>query len=169
MYRVLLPIDEDEKRAHAQARAVSNLPTASDSVEVVLLHVFDDEKTAETTTPTEIASARHAMEVLEDARVGTTTESAAGDPAKAIMRTAERVGADAIILGGRKRSTVGSLLFGSVSQTVTLDADRPVMVTGDSVRDPPTHVCTTCGERYYTDNEISKCNNCGGVKVEQAS
>jgi|AntRauTorcE11898_2_1112593.scaffolds.fasta_scaffold36935_2 hypothetical protein len=33
----------------------------------------------------------------------------------------------------------------------------------------PSHVCTSCGEEYYTDPgmEIASCRECGGIKVEQ--
>jgi len=51
-----------------------------------------------------------------------------GDPAEAIQSVARDRDVDAIVLGMRKRSPVGKALFGSVSQTVLLNTDRPVIV-----------------------------------------
>lgn len=33
---------------------------------------------------------------------------------------------------------------------------------------PPSHICKSCGEEYYTnpETEIEKCRQCGGIKVE---
>jgi nucleotide-binding universal stress UspA family protein len=50
------------------------------------------------------------------------------DPDDAIVRTAQRRGADLIVIGLRHRSAVGTLLFGSYAQKVVLHADCPVLV-----------------------------------------
>jgi nucleotide-binding universal stress UspA family protein len=68
--------------------------------------------------------------VLDDAGVAVDRLSRFGDPATEILAAAEDVGADCIVLGGRKRSPGESLVFGSVSQAVLLESDRPVMITG---------------------------------------
>jgi len=41
---------------------------------------------------------------------------------------AEEINADSILLGVRKRSPVGKAIFGSVSQQVIIDTDRPVII-----------------------------------------
>jgi len=50
------------------------------------------------------------------------------DPDDAIVRTAQRRGAELIVIGLRHRSAVGTLLFGSNAQNVVLHADCPVLV-----------------------------------------
>jgi nucleotide-binding universal stress UspA family protein len=50
------------------------------------------------------------------------------DPDDAIVRTAQRRGADLIVIGLRSRNPVGKLLFGSVAQSVILHADCAVLV-----------------------------------------
>jgi nucleotide-binding universal stress UspA family protein len=50
------------------------------------------------------------------------------DPDDAIVRTAQRRGAELIVIGLRSRNPVGKLLFGSVAQSVILHADCPVLV-----------------------------------------
>lgn len=146
---------------------VTQLP-GTDHVDVVLLHVFDDRSTAETTLPTQIPAGRAALILLEAKGIPTDFQSEHGDPVEAILRVCNYVGADLIVMGGRKRSPLGSALFGSVSQQVTLEADRPVVVTGSEIDDRmPSHRCRSCGEEYFSDPavEISECRECGGSKV----
>lgn len=134
MYHVLVPIDADEDRAVAQARAVQNLPGSQGDLKVTLLHILEDAEGPTSTTPDQVPSGRAAIETFREAGLSVDQMARGGDPAEEIVQIAREVGADAIVLGGRKRSPLGSLLFGSVTQAVILDADRPVMVTGDTVR-----------------------------------
>jgi nucleotide-binding universal stress UspA family protein len=48
-------------------------------------------------------------------------------PAEEILRVAEEVGADLIVIGLRRRSLVGKLFLGSTSQQIIIDADCPVV------------------------------------------
>ena len=50
-----------------------------------------------------------------------------GEAAPAILELADEVDADAVLLGVRKRSPVGKVLFGSVTQAVILSSDRPTI------------------------------------------
>lgn len=169
MYSVLLPVDTAESRASAQAATVIDLPNAAERVEATLLHVFDDADRAEETSPLQTRAGKLAHDQLQDAGVSVEAMARHGDPAAEILAAAEEVDADMILMGGRKRSPLGSVLFGSVSQEVTLDATRPVVVTGDrQQQEIPSHRCQSCGEEYYTDHDldIPSCRNCGGTKVE---
>lgn len=130
MYKVLLPLDASETRATAQVEAVTSLPGASESVEVTLLHVFGDREAAETTSVGQLPAGSRAQDSLRADRIAVDTMSRHGNPAEQILEAADEVDADVIVLGGRKRSPLGSFLFGSVSQAVTLDATRPVLITG---------------------------------------
>lgn len=143
MYRVLLPLDISEARTAAQVDAVSSLPSEPESVEVTLLHVFDDRETAETTSVRQLPAGSMAEERLRSSRIAVDTMTRHGDPATQIIEAAEEVEADMIVLGGRKRSPLGSLLFGSVSQAVTLDSTRPVLVTGEAKEAETSDAATT--------------------------
>lgn len=46
----------------------------------------------------------------------------------ALVRLADEVGAELLVIGARRRSAVGKALFGSVAQTVVLEAKMPVLV-----------------------------------------
>jgi len=47
--------------------------------------------------------------------------------AEEILRVAEEVSADMIVIGLRRRSLVGKLFLGSTSQQIIIDADCPVV------------------------------------------
>ena len=169
MYTVLLPVDRAESRVAAQVETVIGLPDAPEQVEVVLLHVFDEGDRVEEASPVQLRPGENAYERLQDVGVAVEPMAKFGDPATEILAAAGEVDADMILLGGRKRSPLGSVLFGSVSQEVTLDAARPVVVTGNrQEQDLPSHRCKSCGEEFYTDQDldIPSCRNCGGTKVE---
>jgi len=167
MYRVLLPVDDDIDRAVTQARSVTRLPGRDTDVEVHLLHVYSGSESATDSPPAGMDSGQRATEILEEAGVTVKEETRRGDPAEEIVDAAQRSNADQIVLGGRKRSPLGSMLFGSVSQAVVMEANRPVTITGDEGMQEPSHVCESCGERYFAEgSEIRTCRNCGGSKVE---
>lgn len=130
MYTILMPVDSSESRGTAQAEAVKALPNATAEVAVTVLYVFDDPDRSETTAPRQISGGGAATSRLEDAGITVEQLSRVGDPATEILAAADEIGADHLVLGGRKRSPLGSLLFGSVTQSILLDADRPVTITG---------------------------------------
>jgi nucleotide-binding universal stress UspA family protein len=51
-----------------------------------------------------------------------------GDPPKVILDTAKKFNANIIVIGSRGLSQIKELLLGSVSHSVTKDADIPVLV-----------------------------------------
>lgn len=138
MYRVLVAVDSNEERAEAVARAVADLPGDPGSVEVVLLNVFEDFQgtdegrqisTDDIYDPEEFPeSVDAASEILADAGRDPERRREHGDPAERITEAADEVDADLIALSGRKRSPAGKVLFGSVTQSVLLSAERPVLV-----------------------------------------
>lgn len=65
---------------------------------------------------------------LDDERGGAISfEARVGNPATEIEKVADDVDARYIVVGGRKRSPTGKAIFGSVSQSVILNSDRPVV------------------------------------------
>lgn len=49
------------------------------------------------------------------------------DPAEDLIKVADEVGADLIVIGLRRRSPVGKLILGSNAQRILLDAPCPVL------------------------------------------
>lgn len=87
----------------------------------------------ETGQTIEIQAIREMAEKIADdiARDTIATDYAAiglvGDPAEEIVRYATRENASYIVIGGRRRSKVGKALFGSVTQSILLSAESPVL------------------------------------------
>ncbi|ARS90719.1 universal stress protein [Natrarchaeobaculum aegyptiacum] len=136
MYRVLAPVDTNEDRALAQADYITSLPNASEDVEAYLLFVFTEDSEdlpkefEQFKSASRISSVRRASERLEEAGVDVHVLEDSGDTESDIIDEAEEYDVDSIVLGGRKRSPVGKAVFGSVTQSVILSSDRPVVVTG---------------------------------------
>lgn len=134
MYRVLLPVDEDVERGLTQARTVANLPHANESVEALVLHVFQDDDRmdpgSDDRSPPDVESVREARSFLDEQGVDTEVLADRNDPIEAILDQAADHDVDAIVIGGRKRSPAGKVLFGSVSHSVLMNTDTPVILTG---------------------------------------
>jgi nucleotide-binding universal stress UspA family protein len=139
MYRVLMPVDENEARAKQAARDVASLPRDPDDIDVVALNVeqpysvgdgggrvsaeefFDESDYPE--------SMDAAVELLEERGISVERQRVYGDASEEILTAAAEIDADLITMSGRKRSPSGKVLFGSVTQSVLLDAEQPVMVS----------------------------------------
>ncbi|MFD1600459.1 universal stress protein [Halobellus rarus] len=126
MTTILLAIDTDVERATAQIESLLELPLVREDTKVVLFHVFrgDDERA----NARDLNSVREVLERLEASGFDIGVEQASGDAVRKILDEAERLDADVVSLGGRKRSPTGKALFGSVSQDVVLKSDRTVLL-----------------------------------------
>lgn len=125
MYRVLVAIDRNGDRAVAQARAIADLPGSGDDLTAHLCHVFSDNP--EGATVNQVSAVRRAREALDEEGIDVAHYEASGDPGAEIIAAADAVGADAICVSGRKRRPTGKAVFGSVTQTVILSSELPVI------------------------------------------
>jgi nucleotide-binding universal stress UspA family protein len=129
MYHVVIGVDDNEDRAISCARAAASLPGDASEKRVTIIHSFTDNPSG--ASATQLGSVREATELLEEHGIEVRVTESSGDPADQILDAAENEDADLIVISGRKRSPTGKALFGSVTQSVILNAERPVMVAGD--------------------------------------
>ncbi|WP_254765790.1 universal stress protein [Salinilacihabitans rarus] len=72
------------------------------------------------------ATIRDIRAVLEEHGVDYEVRGAVGDHGTTIVDLAESVGAERVVVGGRRRSPTGKAVFGSTAQEVLLSAPCPV-------------------------------------------
>ncbi|ARS90113.1 universal stress protein [Natrarchaeobaculum aegyptiacum] len=70
-----------------------------------------------------------AAEAAADLTVPTEAVGLVGDPADAILEYADEHDARYVVVAGRRRSPTGKAVFGSVTQSVLLNADCPVVTS----------------------------------------
>jgi len=137
MYSVLLPVHTNVERALSQANYVATLADEGLDLHAYVLFVFTGKERSPDTpeemkrfdSPMRIDAVKRTTEVLDDAGVEYTIQEDSGEVAADILEDAEALDVDDVVLGGRKRSPAGKILFGSVTQEVLLNTDRPVTVT----------------------------------------
>jgi nucleotide-binding universal stress UspA family protein len=143
MFRVLVPVDEDDDRANQQVETVLSLPGETAELSATIVHIVEEIDTAADEAGTGVIeelneslpelqgtpeSINNVRSRLEAAGIDVTVASMVGNAAEGILHAAREGNIDAIVLGSRKRSPVGKAVFGSVSQQVILESDRPVIV-----------------------------------------
>ncbi|AXG06715.1 universal stress protein [Haloplanus rubicundus] len=130
MYHVVIGVDDNEERAMACARAVADLPGDASEKRVTVIHSFTDNPSG--ASASQLASVRDVTDFLEERGIEIEVTESSGDPADQLLEVAQEEDADLIVVAGRKRSPTGKALFGSVTQSVILNAERPVMVAGEA-------------------------------------
>jgi nucleotide-binding universal stress UspA family protein len=128
MYNVVMAIDASEERAKAQADKISKLPLKKDAIKITIVHVFSDNPRGESTS--QVSSVRHTADQLQNEGYEVEIRGSGGDPSTEILDIAEEIDADLVSVAGRKRSPSGKAIFGSVSQSILLQTDRPVIISG---------------------------------------
>ena len=130
------PRDYDHVERLAEETVDIAGPTGAD---VVLAHAlpqdgYEEAKRSldfEDATPDEVAgrneTVRDLVAVLEGSDIDYTIRGAVGDPGDRMVELAESCAADIVVVGGRERSPAGKALFGSVAQSIMLDAPCPTL------------------------------------------
>jgi len=82
-----------------------------------------------------VAEARRTLEDL--AQAGEVCTVVVGEPAEALLRAAERFGADVLVMGTHGRYGLNRWFGGSVAETVVRHADLPVLVVREAGVEKP--------------------------------
>lgn len=128
MYHVVVAIAPDDGDVDAKVAAVADLPGASEGVRVTLVHVAPPG-----TDVTAVPAVAEALETFHERGVAAEAVRADGRPTEALLRVARQREADCICVAGRERSPAGKRQLHPGAQQVLLNADCPVLVTGETV------------------------------------
>jgi nucleotide-binding universal stress UspA family protein len=128
-YEIIVGVDSNEARGRAVAEEIVEMPLDWTQVRVTLLHAFEKRPDRDVTAR-RVVSVRRAGQVLEELGIETDYVDSESEPARSILETATDRDADLIVVAGRKRTPAGKALFGSVTQSIILDSDVPVLVCG---------------------------------------
>ena len=137
---IVAGVDRSE-RAQVVIERAQELADAYD-IQVHIVHVGDRtgataaQEGGEFQAELEAAQERAAQVAIESAeQVGDLEEyrtvGLVGDPAQELVAYAADQDAEFIVVSGRKRTPVGKALFGSVTQSILLNADRPIVAVPD--------------------------------------
>jgi nucleotide-binding universal stress UspA family protein len=135
---VILAAVSESEQSREIALEADALAAAFDD-EVHLIHVTDESEYTRTVERqsesrqegsgdvAEAAAAEAVEDFLDELDAETKVVSRIGTPGKKIVEYAGEVDARYLVIGGRSRSPVGKALFGSVTQSVLLNTERPVV------------------------------------------
>lgn len=126
---IVIAVDDDDD-THLVVEGVELADAFDDELHVV--HVQDREEVEETAfeggEESVVQKAEHlASDIAADATGEYIPVGRIGRPAGEIAEYVESVDARYLVVGGRKRSPIGKALFGSVTQSVLLNVDAPVV------------------------------------------
>lgn len=137
--------EEDTDRLEALASTVVDLAGPADAT-AELLRVFEDDEFegimgrldnefASDATPADVAGhlspIREIGDRLTAAGIECNVDGAIGDYGPLIVREAESLDSDLVVVGGQKQSPAGKAMFGSTAQHVLLNAHCPVVFVKD--------------------------------------
>ena len=126
LHRVLAAVDfsEPARAAFDQALALSRMHDA----ELLVVHAVPTDRTFNWHARERIALVESLRDEMHTAGVRGKVSVQQGDPAGVILLHATARQADLIVLGTTERSSLDRLRFGSVAETVVLEATQPVLV-----------------------------------------
>lgn len=145
MYRVLVPVDDNDERAEKQIDTIESLPSVDEEIEAHVVYVYEEiempgesggfasayldelnESLDELRDPPETVG--KVADAMEARGIDAEVHELVGDPAEAILTASRELEADMMLMGVRDRSPIGKVVFGSVSQKVILGSEVPVLV-----------------------------------------
>lgn len=136
--RILAATDFSTRSHRALRRA--GVSAQSKDAELVIVHVVDDDH------PTDLAQIerREAERILAE-QIGVISELqgarcrpmvVAGDPFDGILRTAQAVEADLIVMGAHRKQLLRDIFVGTTIERVIRAGTYPVLMVNDEVRQP---------------------------------
>ena len=131
--RVLIAVDGSEVSERALERVAKFLKAEAEAALVTVARpIYRDPRYTGYADPNDEEEQRNvlfaARDVLERAGITATGLAPVGDPADEILKAAEQVDAELIVMGARSLGTVERLVLGSVSTKVMHEAGCDVLI-----------------------------------------
>jgi nucleotide-binding universal stress UspA family protein len=130
MYHVVVPVAPDDTQVATKVSTVAGLPGATEAVRVTLVHVADPG-----TDVTAVPAVADAIDRFAAAEIAVEAVRVEGRPTEAVLRVAQERAADCICVAGRERSPAGKRQLHPAAERILLNADCPVLVTGEEAGD----------------------------------
>lgn len=142
MSRVIIPVDGESEQLDKQLETLDRV-FSQDELEVTVLYVHEGIDTAPDEAGKDIVrsinenidslqgipkTVERAQRTLEENGATVNVVTKRGNQKDVVLSVADDVAADVVLVAGSKRSPVGKAVFGSVTQGVILEGDRPVLV-----------------------------------------
>lgn len=142
MKEVLMPVSGEPKLLERQLNTLDRVFN-SDDIKVTVLYIYEEIDTSPDEAGDTIIDSinenieslqgipetvEHAKTSLENDGISVALVTTTGDPESVIHDVAEEVAADVILVAARDRSPVGKAVFGSVTQSLILTGDWPVLI-----------------------------------------
>lgn len=131
---VVLHVMEEEQFKDLQGSEISGPVVVPGVDEATGIAYVDSGRTATTYTiedavsdSKDVAQEIVSRTISEEHQTHVSTDARVGNPATEIVKVSKELDARFVVVGGRKRSPTGKAVFGSVSQSVILNSDRPVV------------------------------------------
>jgi nucleotide-binding universal stress UspA family protein len=133
LHRILAAVDVSEPARAAFDRALAL--SRSHDAELMVVHAVPSERPFNWDARERLALIGALSRAAKEAGVRFKISVQHGDPAGVILLHARSRGADLIVMGTNRRSGFDRYRFGSVAETVTLQATQPVLVVPAADRD----------------------------------
>lgn len=116
---VLLGIAGSEESDTALRETVSRTAETGDDLTIAVLEEADHDRSADELE-------RRARDLLDEFDVEATVRRVSGDPGSELVELAESEGFDRLVIGGGRRSPMGKIQLGSITEFVLLNAQVSV-------------------------------------------
>jgi nucleotide-binding universal stress UspA family protein len=131
MYHVVMAASKDDENLAAKVDTIAGLPSATEAVQVTLVHVRLEDEVNDGSV-TDQPPVAEALDRCSEAGLRTETYGLVAETVpEGLVDAIEKLDPDLVCLGGRRRSPAGKRQLKPGAQEVILQSGAPVVVAGE--------------------------------------